>query len=515
MKLCDATSDNAVLYARVSSEEQEKEGYSIPAQTKFLHEYAAEKGSEVLREFIDVETAKQPGRANFIAMIKFFENEARKPLQERCRTLFVEKTDRLYRNLRDYVTIDELGIDIHFVKENTIISPGSHSSEKFMHGIKVLMAKNYVDNLSEETIKGMREKAEQGIWPLRAPIGYRNVTREDGKKLIEPDPETAPLVAKLFEWYATGNYSLDEVALKAKDAGLSMPKSKRPLTKQKLHRIFGVRLYYGEFAWKGRIYQGSHQPLVSRELWDTVQAMLHHRAKTKIRKAKHRFAFSGLLQCGHCGCALVGEIKKGRYVYYRCSGFKGKCDEPYVREEVLEEKFADVVRGLTFDEDVLGWVSKALRESHLDERQFHADAINKLQGDYNRLQVRIEQMYVDKLDGRINDEFFGRKSSEWRAEQRQVLQAMEQHQNANQSYFEEGAGLLELASRAAELFERQPAGEKRRLLNFVLSNSTWGNRELTPVFRQPFDLVADGAKLSAKKKVTGVLPGDLSLVMGG
>ena len=330
--------------------------------------------------------------------------------------------------------------------------------------------------------------------------------------LIRKSP---PLVAKLFEWYASGNYSLDAVAVKAKEIGLSMPKTKRPLTKQKLHRIFGVRLYYGEFAWKGKIYQGIHEPVVSRELWDKVQAMLHHRGRTKLRKAKHNFAFSGLLRCGHCGCALVGAIKKNRYIYYRCSGFKGKCNEPNVREEVLERKLGDIIRGLTFDEEVLGWIIEALRESHHDQCQYHSEAISRLQGDYNRLQARIEQMYVDKLDGGVNDEFFGRKSSEWRAEQRQILQALEQHQNADQSYLDEGVGLLELAGRAAELFEVQTALEKRRLLDFVLWNRSWKEGRLSPVFRQPFDMIAVGAKVGEENEAVEPRSDGLRQVMGG
>jgi DNA invertase Pin-like site-specific DNA recombinase len=168
------TRGTGVIYARVSSEEQEK-GFSIPAQTKLLSDYAVRNGIAVLEQYLDVESAKVTGRSGFDAMVKFFKEEAkRKAKDRRCRLLLVEKTDRLYRNLRDYITIDELDIEVHFVKENAVISPDSHSSEKFMHGIKVLMAKNYVDNLSEEVRKGMREKAEQGIWPAKAPLGYRN-----------------------------------------------------------------------------------------------------------------------------------------------------------------------------------------------------------------------------------------------------------------------------------------------------------------------------------------------------
>src|ERR1700730_5016222 len=98
------------------------------------------------------------------------------------------------------VTMDDLDVEMHFPKEGVVLSRESRSSEKFMHGIKVLMAKNYIDNLSEEARKGMQEKAEQGIGPTVAPLGYRNVVGADGKKIIEPDPESAPIISRLFEW---------------------------------------------------------------------------------------------------------------------------------------------------------------------------------------------------------------------------------------------------------------------------------------------------------------------------
>jgi DNA invertase Pin-like site-specific DNA recombinase len=98
--------------------------------------------------------------------------------------MLVEKTDRLYRNLKDWVTVDELDVEMHFPKEGVVLSRESRSSKKFMHGIKVLMAKNYIDNLSEETRKGMTEKAAQGFWPSNAPLGYRNVTRDDGPYFV-------------------------------------------------------------------------------------------------------------------------------------------------------------------------------------------------------------------------------------------------------------------------------------------------------------------------------------------
>src|ERR1019366_9004898 len=101
------------------------------------------------------------------------------------------KDGPLYRNLTDYATLDGLSVTIHLVKENQIIGSDSKSSEQFVHGIKVLVARNYSQNLGEETVKGMREKARAGIYPSFAPVGYRNVEGPNGKRIIVPDPETA------------------------------------------------------------------------------------------------------------------------------------------------------------------------------------------------------------------------------------------------------------------------------------------------------------------------------------
>src|SRR5215472_9086329 len=289
----------AVVYARVSSKEQEKEGFSIPAQFKLLKDYAAAQGFAIAKEYVDVETAKQTGRAAFGEMI------AHLKAQPSIRILLVEKTDRLYRNLKDWVTVDDLEVEIHFVKEGVVLSRGSRSSEKFMHGIKVLMAKNYIDNLSEEARKGMQEKAEQGIWPTKCPLGYRNVTGPDDKKVIATDPAIAPLIAKLFEWYARGDISLKEAARKVHTAGLVYPKSGAKVPVSTIHTILRNRLYTGWFEWNGKLIQGRHEPLVSVELWERAQGVLDGRYAKKHRRMTHYFAFSGLIACSKCGCSVV------------------------------------------------------------------------------------------------------------------------------------------------------------------------------------------------------------------
>jgi len=151
-----------VKYVRVSSKEQEREGFSIPAQIKILDDYEVRQGMICQATFEDIETAKQSGRTAFGEMVTFLKKN------KRVGSILVEKTDRLYRNPKDAVTLDDLNVEIHLVKEGAVISETSKSSEKFMHGVRVLIAKQYTDNLSEEVKKGMNEKAAQGYWPTKS-----------------------------------------------------------------------------------------------------------------------------------------------------------------------------------------------------------------------------------------------------------------------------------------------------------------------------------------------------------
>jgi site-specific DNA recombinase len=495
----DPARKQAVIYARVSSKEQEKEGFSIPAQLKLLKDYAASQGFAVAQEYVDVETAKQTGRTAFGEMVAYLK------AHPAVRVMLVEKTDRLYRNLKDWVTVDELEVEIHFPKEGVVLSRDSRSSEKFMHGIKVLMAKNYIDNLSEEARKGMQEKAEQGIWPTKCPMGYRNVTGPDGKKIIAIDPEVAPIIAKLFEWYASGQYSMQEVSRMARDAGLAYRKSGAKVPVSTIHAILHTRLYTGWYEWKGKLIQGRHQPIVPVDLWERVQRVLGGRFAKKHRRAKHDFAFSGLISCRTCGCAVVGEVKKQRYVYYHCTGYAAKTEgrKPTctrsVREEVLEERFTELLGRLRFDGEVLAWVRHALLASHADERREHGAAIERLRAEHKRLGERINAMYIDKLDGRIGGDFYDRFAAEWRGEQLRLQREIDRHESAEQSYLDEGVKLLELAQDAQRLFERQEPRQKRRLLNLLLSNCSWADGEMTATFRQPFDLLAETTSIVARE----------------
>ena len=157
----------------------------------------------------------------------------------------------------------------------------------------------------------------------------------------------------------------------------------------------------------------------------------------------------------------------------------------------------------------------ALRASHSDERRDHEDAIARLRAEHKRLGDRINAMYIDKLDGKIGGDFYDQFAGQWREEQARCQREIDHHESAEQSYMDDGIRILELAQNAQRLFARQEPRQKRRLLKFVLSNCTWDDGQITPIFRQPFDLLAETTQAAkAETAAEGVSGGHSEIWLG-
>jgi site-specific DNA recombinase len=462
----------AVIYSRVSSKDQEREGYSIPAQEKLNREYSRRGDFEILREFVDVETAKAAGRKQFEEMICFFRQNPH------CRTVIVEKTDRLYRNFRDYVTLEDLDIEIHLVKEGQIISKDSKSQSKLIHGIQVVIARNYIENLREEVKKGMREKAEQGIYPSRPPLGYRNNKAEH---TIEVDPDRAPIAQRLFELYGSGKHSLSTVRRSIKsEYGMVFSNGY-------LGRILRNPFYVGSFYWENRLYQGTQPHLISRELFAAVQDAFggHNRSKQR----KRHFAFSGILRCAYDDCMVTAELKKNRYTYYHCTGYRGKCQLPYMREGQVSERLGQILKDIHIPDDVLKALEKSLREDQRGSEANTKAERGRLEQRLSQIRGRIEKAYVDKLDGKISEDFWQSQSARWSQEESQVAMAIRGLEAVRPERVLDGVRILELANKAYFLYVRQNPEEQGKLLKMVLSNCKLDATNLYPTYRKPFDLI--------------------------
>jgi site-specific DNA recombinase len=479
----------SIIYARVSSKDQEVEGYSIPAQLKALHEYAAKNNHPIVKEFTDIETAKKAGRTQFGCMLNFLKENSL------IKHIIVEKTDRLLRNLSDYALLDRLitdfNITIHLVKENGILSKDSRSSDKLMFGIKTLMAKNLIDNLSEEVRKGMTEKAAHGEYPSGAPYGYINV-KNNGKNAIKIDPQAASFVKKMFEFYATGSYSLLSLRKKMISDGMIYKNGKNFYT-SKVETILKNEFYIGVFHWNGKRYDNAvHEPIVTRELFQQVQTILRSPHKSKSKKGL--FPYSNLLSCGVCGCTLTAEVQKGKYIYYHCTGYKGNCKQPYLKQEILEQKFESLLGAIHITDEIQGFILQGLRDSMKEKIEYYNGLTQQLEKQIRLLQGRIDQAYLDKLDGNISEEFWKSHSRKWLEEKERLAAKLLAIQKADTHYLENACVILELSKRAAELFKSRVAEQKRRMIDLIVSNCSYkdGNidLELKPVFQN----IMDGAK---------------------
>ncbi len=475
--------EKAVIYARVSSKEQEAEGYSIPAQQKALREYAVRKNLEVVQEFTDAETAKKAGRTQFTAMMKCFENN------KHVKYLLVEKTDRLHRNFTDYVLIEDLitrsDIKIHLIKENDILSRDAGSTAKLMFGMKVLMAKNYIDNLSEEVTKGLSEKAAQGMYPSRAPYGYVNVS-ENGKNVIKINPTEAPFIKKMFELYALGSYSLAKLRTEMIAAGM-VYRGGKSFYRSRVEWILKNEFYAGMFYWKGKRYDNAaHEPIISKDLFRSVQDVLISPYKSKSRK--DLFPYTNLIKCGVCSYVLTAEIKKEKYIYYHCTGYKAHCKQPYIKQEAIEARFEGLLNNIQIPETMQRFIIQGLRESYKDKMEFHNASVKQMEEQINRLQGRIDQAYMDKLDRKISEEFWDTNHKRWLNEKETLLIKMMAAQRADAKYLEYANLILELANKASGLFKIQNAEQKRRMVSLVTSNCVYKDGkldlELKPVFNE-------------------------------
>ena len=272
------------------------------------------------QEYVDVETAKQTGRAAFGEMVAYLK------AHPSVRVMLVEKTDRLYRNLKDWVTVDELDVEIHFPKEGVVLSRESRSSEKFMHGIKVLMAKNYIDNLSEETRKGMTGEGGAGLWPSNAPLGYRNVTGPDGKKDHRSRREHRANHSKLVRMVRTRGHFDPRSDEEGAGRGSCFPQERRPYSREHSRkRSCATEFIPVDSTGTARPIRGATSRSFPPTFGSGFRTLWTGGSAVRSRTRKRDFAFSGLIECDACGCAIVGEIKKERYVYYHCTGYADKC----------------------------------------------------------------------------------------------------------------------------------------------------------------------------------------------
>jgi len=514
----------AVLWNRVSSEGQVY-GYSQDSQDSEIANVA--NGYDVVRTWRITESAKASERRRwFKEMVDFVK-------ANHVDTIIAWNRKRLGRNYKDdfaiQLLIDEYHVTIVLVQERTSVNEKSAPEVRFMFKMMGAFAEYENQNRADETRAKMKEKARQGEVPHLVPIGYLNVRDPkypDNKRgMTIKDEVRFDLVKWAWEAYDQGGWSYETVAKELNRRGLTTkPGPKRvsePITVSHLQKIFENPFYYGEFESHGQLWKGNYEPMVSRELWDRVQA---RRAENKTHSrpsTKKWFLFRPFCKCGFCGKSITayeqsGRYGRGHYVYYECtSGRKVKdplwyqkkfgtsdCIQPRWTEDKIAEAIDKELGKLYVDDTVIEEFRERLKRTNVKEEALEKRELNRLEAEKKRKEKHLMISYKDRLDGRITAEQYDGISAETEADLRWIHAEMEKLSRHNIKYREQGSQLLELLRDVKEVYRRADPKGKRRLLEIMLDEILL-LKEPSFAWRYPFNTLFALGKVFRERGIWG------------
>ena len=467
------------LYARKSTDVEDRQVLSIEAQIVELRKFAADNDLQVIDTIIERRTAKKPGRPKFNKMLARVEaNEAS--------GILAWHPDRLARNSVDGGQIVYLLDQTHLTNlkfptfwfENT-------SQGKFMLSIAFGQSKYYVDNLSENTKRGLRQKVRRGERPGLAPVGYINDVRT---KTVAVDKRRAPLVVEAFELYAEGASRLEDIAAFLASKGVTTSSGKH-FPKDQVKRMLLNPFYYGHFRYAGEIHEGKHAPILDKRLFDRVQAVLTHRGRPQ-KGATAPQVLCGLLRCGVCDMAITAEKKikhqkngnVHEYVYYRCTR-KHKtitCKEPPITEPVLTAQLSEILQGYALPAPWAAELEKMLAADAKAAEKSSGAFIADAQEHVESLRGKLQRLLDSYLDQDIDQPTYRAKQAELMSEKKTLEEQIGKLTLAANAWVEPmrrwiktAVSLREIAKRAEPVAMKAAFAEIDGLNLYLFKKQAW------------------------------------------
>ena len=486
---------NVVIWARVSSREQ-KEGYSIDAQLRATQQRAEANGWNVVREFAVAESAKRGAdRKAFNEMFKWIKANAKR---EKIQAILSHKLDRVCRNMKDAVRLQELeddcGVQLAFVDNQ--FGPGAAGALSF--NVMAAVAQYYSDNLRSEVIKGLEEKVRQG-WPMGlAPFGYVNV--KDREEPVQPHPERAQTLVRIFELYSKGNYTFKSLANQLAREGHIYRQSQPRFGRTALSHILKNRFYIGELHRHGNVYEGRYQRLIDRATFDTCQDILHGRNR-RTGNPNHPLA-GGLILCEYCGQSITGErirrkLKGGgvrEHIYYRCSNNSPGPDHPTVRWKSPDLEAAiieDLEKMRMPNSEIAEWFRDQLHaavDDLTDYRRRQSKSLTKRKTELTTMQDRLLNAF---LAGTVDEDVYKAKSYELKSETAQTEATLEELGEMDPTRGKLAVQLFDWTQNAAEIWRGSNNSVRREILDAVCLNRSLNAVNLVLEKRKPFDILAE------------------------
>jgi DNA invertase Pin-like site-specific DNA recombinase len=342
------------LYARKSTESEERQVLSLDSQIKEMLQLAEREGLNVVDMRRESHSAKTTGqRPVFNELL----NDIR---QEKFNGILTWAPDRLSRNAGDLGAIIDLMDQKLLLEIRTYGQVFTNSpNEKFLLMILGSQAKLENDNRGINVKRGLRTRVEMGLWPGVAPLGYLNQNRQDKKCQIIIDATRAPVIKKIFEKVAYEKFSGRKVYNWLRYELNFHTRGNKPLTLGGVYRVLESHFYYGTFEYpraSGNWYQGKHKPIITQELFEKAQA---HLKRDQIVRENKEFAFTKLFTCGKCGSGISAEEKykqlkdgtSAKYIYYGCTrGRDRNCKNKYIREEELIQQLLGIIDKVNINE---------------------------------------------------------------------------------------------------------------------------------------------------------------------
>ena len=446
------------LYIRKSTDEDDRQILSLEAQETELKELAEKEHLIIVDTFKESQTAKEPGRPVFNNMLERIE-------KGEAEGILAWHPDRLARNSVDGGKIIFL-VDSEKLKALKFPTFWFEATPqgKFMLSIAFGQSKYFVDNLSENTKRGLRQKLRRGEMPGYAPLGYLNDLLTH---TIIKDPERFRLVKKLFELYSTGNYSLKDLQKFTISTSLFSRKNNK-VSISVIQSIIQNPFYYGVFKYNSELYQGKHEPMITKKLFDKCQKVLSDRARPQKRNIKE-YAFRGLLFCGECGCAITSETQKG-HNYYRCTKKRGKCSQPYIREELLVKQVSNLIQKVSLP---LSWADKMINELDKEKEQEAKDGIifaQNLKSQIKELENKLDILLDTHLEETITKEEYTAKKQKILNQKIEISEKLKDFEQKGDYWLEPAKNFILEAKQAQIVASQKNFDEKRNFLKKIGSN---------------------------------------------
>lgn len=493
LKMMSGKSNKVVILVRVSSREQ-KEGYSIDAQLTRLRKYCEQKGLEVIKEFVIVESSTRGEREKFYEMINFIKK------QKEAINLVCDKVDRLQRSFKEMPIIDELRrsgkLILHFFVEGQILDANSNSSQIMAYQMYIMMAESYTNSISDNVKRSFEKMRQEGKITGTAPIGYLNKNDGRGKTDIILDTDRAFLVKRIFEEYSTGLYSLKEIRKKTIEWNLkNKTKSNTYLSVSQIDKLLKNKFYYGVATYKGQDYKHIYPHIIDKDLFDKCDDVRNGRHRNRSNTTKTDFIFKGMIKCKNCGCTVTPELKKGKYVYLRPNSKLG-CTCKQINETVALKEVEKVLNSMEFPPKLLENLNSILKNSIESKNEYSQAFLTKLSNDLKSIEKKLNRILDLFIDESITKTEYDKRKYELSVQKDNIESQIAKLNDANDDFEITVKYLLDVASRSYSLFKSSGIDVKRKILKLVFPNFYLDGQDLSYDIRKPFDLFIKGSTCS-------------------